>query len=109
MVWTVAKGKETMNSVRFLVGREAKKQRIDEEEDKLKAHLQIVVNDDDVFTKATPLALKVHVVDYQIHHENNKPCYKINRADETHKLFLSFITILKNFDREDLEMLWKLV
>nr|GEV60290.1 hypothetical protein [Tanacetum cinerariifolium] len=87
-----------------------KKQRIDEKEEELKAYLQIVVNDDDdVFTEATPLASKVPVVDYQIHHENNKPYYKIIRADETHKLFLSFITLLKNFDREDLEALWKLV
>nr|GEV74345.1 xylulose kinase-1 [Tanacetum cinerariifolium] len=31
------------------------------------------------------------------------------RQDGTHKLFLSFITLLKNFDREDLETLWKLV
>nr|GEY05213.1 reverse transcriptase domain-containing protein [Tanacetum cinerariifolium] len=90
--------------------RAAKKQRIDEEEEELKRHLQIVVNDDyDVFTEATPLTLKVPVVDYLIYHENNKPYYKIIRADRTHKLFLSFITILKNFDREDLEMLWKLV
>nr|GEV03147.1 reverse transcriptase domain-containing protein [Tanacetum cinerariifolium] len=59
--------------------------------------------------EATPLASKVHVVDYQIHHENNKPYYKIIRAYGNHKLFLSFITLLKNFDREDLETLWKLV
>nr|GEY69530.1 hypothetical protein [Tanacetum cinerariifolium] len=89
--------------------RVAKKQRIDEKEEELKRHLQIVVNDDDVFTEATPLALKLPVVDYQIYYENNKPFYKIIRADGTHKLFLSFITILKNFDREELEMLWKLV
>nr|GEV78173.1 hypothetical protein [Tanacetum cinerariifolium] len=51
-----------------------KKQRINEEEEELKAHLQIVVkDDDDVFTEATPLASKVRVVNYQIHHENNKP------------------------------------
>nr|GEW73871.1 hypothetical protein [Tanacetum cinerariifolium] len=67
------------------------------------------VNNDDVFTEATPLASKVPIVDYQIYHENNKPYYKIIRADGTHKLFLSFITLLKNFDREDLEILWKLV
>nr|GEY14524.1 hypothetical protein [Tanacetum cinerariifolium] len=85
-------------------------QRIDEEAEELKRHLQIVVNDDDdVYTEATPLASKVPFVDYQIHHENNKPYYKMIRADETHKLFLSFITLLKNFDREDLETLWKLV
>nr|GEW75004.1 hypothetical protein [Tanacetum cinerariifolium] len=88
----------------------AKKQRMDEEAEELKIHLQIVANDDDdVFTEATPLASKVPVIDYQIHYENNKPYYKIIRADGTHKLFLSFITLLKNFDREDLEALWKLV
>nr|GEZ37273.1 hypothetical protein [Tanacetum cinerariifolium] len=69
----------------------------------------VLNNEDDVYTEATPLALKVPVVDYQIHHEHNKPFYKIIIADGTHQLFLSFITLLRNFDREDLEMLWKLV
>nr|GEX09073.1 hypothetical protein [Tanacetum cinerariifolium] len=88
----------------------AKKQRIDEETEELKTHLQILPNDDDdVYTEATPLALKVPLVDYQIYHEHNKPYYKIIRAYGTHQLFLSFITLLKNFDREDLEMFWKLV
>nr|GEZ68540.1 hypothetical protein [Tanacetum cinerariifolium] len=88
----------------------AKKQRIDEETEELKTHLQIIANDDDdVYTEATPLALKVPVIDYQIHHEHNKPYYKIIKAYGTHQLFLSFITLLKNFNREDLEMLRKLV
>nr|GEW00834.1 hypothetical protein [Tanacetum cinerariifolium] len=52
---------------------------------------------------------EVPIVDYQIHHEHNKPYYKIIRADGTHQLFLSFITLLRNFDREELEMLWKIV
>nr|GEU37723.1 ribonuclease H-like domain-containing protein [Tanacetum cinerariifolium] len=40
--------------------RAAKKQGIDEEEEDLKIHLHIVVNDDDdVFTEATPLSLKM--------------------------------------------------
>nr|GEV44637.1 putative ribonuclease H-like domain-containing protein [Tanacetum cinerariifolium] len=87
-----------------------KKQKLDEEVKELKAHLQIVPNDeDDVYTEATPLALKVPVVDYQIHTEHNKPYYKIIRAYRTHQLFLSFISLLRNFDREDLEMLWKIV
>nr|GFC89436.1 hypothetical protein [Tanacetum cinerariifolium] len=88
----------------------AKKQRIDKDAEELKRHLQIVANDDDdVYTKATPLASKVPIVDYQIHHENNKPYYKIIKADGTHQLFLIFITLLKNFYIEDLEALWKLV
>nr|GFB42741.1 hypothetical protein [Tanacetum cinerariifolium] len=40
---------------------------------------------------------------------NNKPRYKIIKADETHQLYISFITLLKNFDREDLEDLWRIV
>nr|GEZ66699.1 hypothetical protein [Tanacetum cinerariifolium] len=60
-------------------------------------------------SKATPLALKVPVVDYQIHIESNKPHYKIIRADGTHELFLNFISLLRNFDRKDLEMLWQIV
>nr|GEZ68478.1 hypothetical protein [Tanacetum cinerariifolium] len=87
----------------------AKKQKIDEEVEELKTHLQIVANDEvDVYTEATPLALMVPVVDYQIHTEHNKPYYKIIKADGSHHLFLSFISLLKNFDREDLEMLWKI-
>nr|GEU66087.1 hypothetical protein [Tanacetum cinerariifolium] len=88
----------------------AKKQKLDEEVEELKTHLQMVPNDeDDVYTEATPLALKVPVVDYQIQTEHNKPYYKIIRADGSHQLFLSFISMLRNFNREDLEMLWKIV
>nr|GEV43098.1 hypothetical protein [Tanacetum cinerariifolium] len=88
----------------------AKKQKLDEEVEELKTHLQIVPNDeDDVYTEATPLALKVPIVDYQIHTDHNKPYYKIKKADGTHQLFLSFISLLRSFDREDLEMLWKIV
>nr|GEU96646.1 retrovirus-related Pol polyprotein from transposon TNT 1-94 [Tanacetum cinerariifolium] len=75
-----------------------------------KKHLQIVLNDDDdVYTKATPLARKVPVVDYEIYTENNKPYYKIMRADGSHQIFLSFLSLLGNFDKEDLEVLWDLV
>nr|GEX03294.1 putative ribonuclease H-like domain-containing protein [Tanacetum cinerariifolium] len=88
----------------------AKKQKLDEEVEDLKTHLQIVPNDeDDVYTEATPLALKVPIVDYQIHTEHNKPYYKIIRADGSHQLFLSFISMLRNFNREDLEMQWKII
>nr|GEX54498.1 zinc finger, CCHC-type [Tanacetum cinerariifolium] len=87
-----------------------KKQKLDEEVEELKKHLQIVSNNDDnVYTEATPLALKVPVVDYEIYTKNNKPYFKIIRADRTHQLFLSFLSLLRNFDREDLEVQWQLV
>nr|GFA92929.1 hypothetical protein [Tanacetum cinerariifolium] len=88
----------------------SKKQKLDEEVEELKRHLQIVPNeDDDVYTEATPLARKVPVVDYQIIEMNNKPYYKIIRADDTHQLYVSFLSLLRNFNREDLEALWSLV
>nr|GEV19313.1 hypothetical protein [Tanacetum cinerariifolium] len=93
-----------------LAQKSAKMRKLNEEVEDLKKHLEIVPDEDDnVYTEATPLARKVLVVDYEIIHLNNKPHYKIIRADGTHQLFVSFLTSLKNFDREDLESLWSLV
>nr|GEV00089.1 hypothetical protein [Tanacetum cinerariifolium] len=90
--------------------RAAKRRKLDEELEELKRNLKIVPNaDDDVYTEATPLAQKVPVVDYQIIEMNNKPYYKIIRADDTHQLYISFLTLLRNFNRDDLEALWSLV
>nr|GEV81784.1 hypothetical protein [Tanacetum cinerariifolium] len=50
------------------VDKEAKKQKLDEEVEELRKHIQIVPNDDDdVYTKATFLALKAPVADYEIY------------------------------------------
>nr|GFC79271.1 hypothetical protein [Tanacetum cinerariifolium] len=87
----------------------AKKQKLEEEVEELERHLQIVPNDDDVYTEATPLALKVPVVDYEIYNEHNKPYFKIKRADGSHQLYLSFLSMLRNFNREYLEALLRLV
>nr|GEU58212.1 hypothetical protein [Tanacetum cinerariifolium] len=63
----------------------AKRRKLNEEVEDLKRHLEIVPDeDDDVYTEATPLARKVPIVDYEIIHLNNKPHYKIIRADKTH-------------------------
>nr|GEX96630.1 hypothetical protein [Tanacetum cinerariifolium] len=81
----------------------AKKRKLNKEVEDLKRHLEIVPDeDDDVYA---PLARKVPVVDYEIIELNNKPYYKIIRADGTHQLYISFLTLLKNFNREDLEAL----
>nr|GEX23188.1 reverse transcriptase domain-containing protein [Tanacetum cinerariifolium] len=56
-----------------------------------------------------PLAQKVPVMDYQVVVIDNRPRYKIIRADDTHQLYIRFTTLLKNFDREDLETLWRIV
>nr|GEV80920.1 hypothetical protein [Tanacetum cinerariifolium] len=88
----------------------ANMRKLNEEVENLKQHLEIVPDeDDDVYTEATPLARKVPVVHYEIIYFNNKPHYKIIRTDGTHQLYVSFITLLKDFDREDLKSLWSLV
>nr|GEV65556.1 hypothetical protein [Tanacetum cinerariifolium] len=88
----------------------AKKKKLEEEVEDLKRHLQIVPNDeDDVYIEATRLARKVPVVDYEIYNQNNKPYYKIKRVDGSHQLYMSFLSLLRNFNREDLEALWRLV
>nr|GEW88693.1 hypothetical protein [Tanacetum cinerariifolium] len=80
------------------------------EDENLKKQLEVVVDeDDDVFIEAIPIGRKIPAVNYEIVMINNKPRYKIIRADDTHQLYTSFITLLKNFDREDLEDLWKIV
>nr|GEZ41622.1 hypothetical protein [Tanacetum cinerariifolium] len=83
--------------------------KIEQETGELKKHLPIVPDDDDVNTDATPLASKILIIDYKIHNERNRPYFKIIRAGGNHTLFLSFNTMLKNFDREDLESLWNIV
>nr|GEU50919.1 putative reverse transcriptase domain-containing protein [Tanacetum cinerariifolium] len=67
-----------------------KRKRLNQEDkdvEEIKQHLEIVPDeDDDVYTEATSLARKVPVMDYQIILLNNKPRYKIIKADETHQL-----------------------
>nr|GEY26351.1 hypothetical protein [Tanacetum cinerariifolium] len=94
------KAKEDLDSERA-----AKRRKLDEEVEDLKRHLQTVPNeDDDVYTEATPLARKVPVVDYEIIEINNKPYYKIIRANETHQLHISFLTLLRTLT----ERTWRL-
>nr|GEX99618.1 copia protein [Tanacetum cinerariifolium] len=99
-------------NIRFLF---KSREEIEEEDEEIiksinETPLEIVHDeDDDVFTEATPLGRKVPVVDYEIVMINNQPRYKIIRADDTHQLYISFITLLKNFDREDLEDLWRIM
>nr|GEY07899.1 hypothetical protein [Tanacetum cinerariifolium] len=87
----------------------AKRRKLSEEAQEaedLKKRLEVVDDeDDDVFIEAIPLARKVPVVDYQIVLVDNKPRFKIIKADETHLFYISFTTLPKNFDREDLENL----
>nr|GFB93664.1 hypothetical protein [Tanacetum cinerariifolium] len=50
--------------------------------------------DDDVFVESIPLAQKAPVVDYQVVVVDNRPRYKIIRADDTYQFYISFTTLI---------------
>nr|GEX14762.1 hypothetical protein [Tanacetum cinerariifolium] len=67
-------------------------------------------NDDDVTIEATPLSSKSPtIVDYKIYKEGRKIYSKIIRADDNSQNYLTFEKMFKNFNREDLEVLWSIV
>ncbi|GJY86442.1 putative ribonuclease H-like domain-containing protein [Tanacetum coccineum] len=89
-----------------------KKQKMDDDKEKeeLKQCFEIVPDDgDDVTIDATPLSVKIPIVDYKIYQEGKKSFFQIIRADGKTQMYLTFSKMLKNFDREDLEVLWKIV
>ncbi|GJS00589.1 hypothetical protein Tco_0317097 [Tanacetum coccineum] len=97
----------------------SKKQKIDEhveaekdddqEEADMKKHIEIV-KDDEVAIDAIPLATKPPmIVEYKIVKEGKFRYFQLIRVDGSSKRYLSMIKVLQNIDREDLEILWKLV
>ncbi|GJX38587.1 hypothetical protein Tco_0251890 [Tanacetum coccineum] len=89
-----------------------KKQKMDDDKEKeeLKQCFEIVPDDgDDVTIDATPLSVKIPIVDYKIYQEGKKSFFQIIRADGKTQMYLTFSKMLKNFDREDLEVLWRIV
>nr|GEW14691.1 retrovirus-related Pol polyprotein from transposon TNT 1-94 [Tanacetum cinerariifolium] len=83
----------------------------DDDTTELKRCLEIVPEDDDDITiKATPLSSKSPtIVDYKIYREGKKSYFKIIRADGNSQNYLTFGTMFKNFNREDLEVLRSIV
>ncbi|GJT76815.1 hypothetical protein Tco_1043540 [Tanacetum coccineum] len=89
-----------------------KKQKVDEDKEtaELQRLIEVVPDKEEVAIDAIPLATKPpSIVDYKIHKEGKKTYYQIIRADGSSKMYLVFSHMLKSFDREDLETLWKLV
>ncbi|GKA84471.1 hypothetical protein Tco_0806066 [Tanacetum coccineum] len=89
-----------------------KKQKVDEDKEtaELQRLIEVVPDKEEVAIDAIPLETKPpSIVDYKIHKEGKKTYYQIIRADGSSKMYLVFSHMLKSFDREDLETLWKLV
>ncbi|GJV51392.1 uncharacterized mitochondrial protein-like protein [Tanacetum coccineum] len=72
--------------------------------------MKVIPDEEEVAIDAIPLATKPPtIVDWKIHKEGKKNYYQIIRADGSLKMYLVFSYMLKSFDREDFETLWKLV
>ncbi|GJR28758.1 hypothetical protein Tco_1104990 [Tanacetum coccineum] len=89
-----------------------KKQKVDEDKEivKLQRLIEVVPDKEEVAIDTIPLATKPpSIVDWKIHKEGKKNYYQIIKADGSSKMYLVFSHMLKSFDREDLETLYKLV
>ncbi|GJV53910.1 hypothetical protein Tco_1449651 [Tanacetum coccineum] len=72
--------------------------------------MEVIPDEEKVAIDAVLLATKPPtIVDWKIHKEGKKSYYQIIRADGSSKMYLVFSHMLKSFDREDLEILYKLV
>nr|GEU68297.1 hypothetical protein [Tanacetum cinerariifolium] len=82
----------------------------DKEKEELKQCFEIVPDEgDDVTIDATPLSIKIPIIDYKIYHEGKKSFFQIIRVDGKTQMYLTFSKMLMNFDRENLEVLWRIV
>nr|GEY78723.1 hypothetical protein [Tanacetum cinerariifolium] len=83
----------------------------DDDTTELKRCLEIVPDDDDdVAIEATPISSKSPtIVDYKIYKEGKKSYFRIIRADGNAQNYLTFKTMFKNFNREDLEVLRSII
>ncbi|GJV25959.1 hypothetical protein Tco_1378654 [Tanacetum coccineum] len=70
----------------------------------------LVEDKEEVTIDVIPLAVKSpRIVDWKIHKEGKKSYYQIIRADGKSQMYMIFSHMLKSFNMEDLETLYKLV
>ncbi|GKC34205.1 hypothetical protein Tco_1046589 [Tanacetum coccineum] len=83
----------------------------DKETEELKQCREIIpADEDDVTIEVTPLSTKsLTIIDYKIYKEGKKSYFQIIRASSNSQMYLTFQKMLKNFDNEDLEVLWSIV
>ncbi|GKB48474.1 hypothetical protein Tco_0899227 [Tanacetum coccineum] len=82
----------------------------DKETTELKQLMKIIPDEEEVAIDAIPLAVKSpSIVGWKIYKEGRKSYYQIMRADGKSQMYMFLSQILKSFDREDLETLYKLL
>ncbi|GJU31907.1 hypothetical protein Tco_1175496 [Tanacetum coccineum] len=91
-------------------GSEVRAEGKDKETTELQRLIEVVLDKEEVAIDAIPLATKPpSIVDWKFYKEGKKSYYQIIRADGSSKMYLVFSHMLKSFDKEDLETLYKLL
>ncbi|GKA97129.1 uncharacterized mitochondrial protein-like protein [Tanacetum coccineum] len=86
--------------------------RVDEDKDtaELQSLMEVIPNEEEVTIDDVPLATKSpKIVGWKIHKKGKKSYYQIIRADGKSQMYMIFSQMIKSFDSEDLEDLYKLV
>nr|GFB65554.1 hypothetical protein [Tanacetum cinerariifolium] len=113
-----AQESSTKRTTKHLESNISKKQKVDEnvepvidDTEELKKCMEIVPDDGDkVLIEATPLSSKSPtIIDYKIRKEGKKTYFMIIRADDNSQVYQTFEKMFKNFNREDLKVLWAIV
>ncbi|GJT01730.1 hypothetical protein Tco_0822899 [Tanacetum coccineum] len=102
-------GKEQQkeSSKKKKVEEEKESEEVDEAELK---KILVIKKDEDIAIDAIPLSTKLLViVDYKLHKEGMMVYYQLIRADGSSKRYSLMIKMLQGIDREDLEVLWRIV
>ncbi|GJS64067.1 hypothetical protein Tco_0678631 [Tanacetum coccineum] len=107
----LVKGKKKRAETK-LVQESTNKQKVEDDKEtaKLKQRMEIIPDEKEVTINVIPLAVKSSsIVGWKIYKEGRKSYYQIMRADGKSQTYMIFSHMLKSFDREDLENLYKLV
>ncbi|GKE56322.1 hypothetical protein Tco_1495507 [Tanacetum coccineum] len=89
-----------------------KKQKVDEDKEtaELQSLIEIIPDEEEVAINVIHLVTKPPtIVDCKIHKEGKNSYYQIIRVDGSSKMYMVFSQMLKSFNRQDLEDLYKLV
>ncbi|GJT34798.1 hypothetical protein Tco_0925217 [Tanacetum coccineum] len=98
--------------IQEMFDRAFKRQKVEDDKEtaEIKKLMEIIPDEEEVTIDAIPLVVKsLSIVDWKIHKEGRKSYYQIIRADGKSQMYMIFSHMLKSFDREDLETLYKLV
>ncbi|GKE74684.1 hypothetical protein Tco_1536725, partial [Tanacetum coccineum] len=103
---------KSFDDIKKLFDKAIKRQKLEEDKEtaELQRLIEVIPDKEEVAIDAIHVETKpLSIVDYKIHKEGKKTYYQIIKADGSSKMYLVLSHMIKSFNWEDLETLWKLV